>query len=151
MQDEIIEAINELCESLDDKYSINAGGCCYCASLIARGLETLGIKYKLVIFDYETIRVSPLAIRKDILNRNYNSYFHDILFGGSHYAIMLPNRKILNPGSFESYPSVSVCYINHSHIKWMYDNGDWNSFYDTRYNSIVAKRIKQIFKQYEKL
>lgn len=26
MQDEIIEAINELCESLDDKYSINAGG-----------------------------------------------------------------------------------------------------------------------------
>ena len=151
MQDEIINAINKLCDNLDDAYYMNAGGCCYCASLIARELDALGIKYKLVIFDYQTIGASPLAVRKDIKSRNRHSNFWDILFAGSHYAIMLSNGRILNPGYFTSYPSMSICYVNHSHIKWMYDNGDWNRTYETKYNSIIAKRVKQIFKQYEKL
>ena len=33
MRNEIVKAINKLCEELDSAYYINAGGCCYCASL----------------------------------------------------------------------------------------------------------------------
>ena len=38
-------------DRLDSAYYINAGGCCYCASLIARELEARKIKYKLIIYD----------------------------------------------------------------------------------------------------
>lgn len=46
MRNEIVKAINKLCEELDSAYYINAGGCCYCASLIARELEVRKIKSK---------------------------------------------------------------------------------------------------------
>lgn len=152
MRNEIVKAVNKLCEELDSAYYINAGGCCYCASLIARELETRKIKYKLIIYDHSTRDVSPLSIRRDIRSRNKRSDFNDIMFCGSHYAIMLQNGEILNSGDYSSrYPHVAVCYINSKHIRWMYDKGDWNRCYDTKYNSIVAKRIKQVFKKYEEL
>lgn len=152
MRSEVIEAINTLCEELHDRYSLNAGGCCYCASVLARELEALGIKYKLVIYDYDTKGASSLAVRRNIKNRNKLSDYSDIMFCGSHYAIMLSSGELLNASEYHgNYPYMTVGCLNSKHIKWMYDEGDWNMRYDPKYNSIVAKRVKQLFKQYAEL
>ena len=55
-----------LCSCLDKLYSINSGGCCYVAYLIACHLDKLRIKYDLVIYDYK--RKDEACINSEVQN-----------------------------------------------------------------------------------
>lgn len=64
--------LSELFNYLDSKYYINSGGCCYIASVLARELERLNIKYQLVIYNNKDInsRTRKFPIRRAIKNRD---------------------------------------------------------------------------------
>ena len=55
-----------LCSCLDKLYSINSGGCCYVAYLIACHLDKLRVKYDLVIYDYK--RKDGACINSEVQN-----------------------------------------------------------------------------------
>lgn len=52
MYTELIETINAVAATCEEKFNINSGGCCYFAYLVARELDKRKIKYKLAIEDW---------------------------------------------------------------------------------------------------
>lgn len=152
MLNKLAEIVNEIAIKCNNKYDINSGGCCFFASLVAKYLSSLGIKYKLVIYDNQTEDAKKLEVRRDIRSGNKNTIYHDIVFSASHYAIELENGKIINGGDYDDGDRcyMSVAYIPAKRIKWMYDNGEWNHWYKRKkYNPIVGKLVKQAFNRYE--
>lgn len=150
MLNKLAEILNDIAIKCDAEYDVNFGGCCFFASLVAKYLSSLGIKYKLVIYDNQTAEAKKLEVRKDIRSGNKNTIYHDIVFSASHYAIELENGKIINGGGYDDGDRyMSVAYIPAKRIKWMYDNGEWNHRYKRRYNPIVGKLVKQAFNRYE--
>lgn len=53
-QKELIKKINKFCDHFDDAYSLNCGGGCYVAAVIAEMLEFKNIKYKVRYYDCPT-------------------------------------------------------------------------------------------------
>ena len=65
-----------------------------------------------------------------------------------HYYI-----KIHGAGNVNS-SDVSGCFINRfeicsSDIKWIYNTGDWNEYYDKSNNKKIISILNKFFKQYE--
>lgn len=145
--------INQICKELDEKWSLNCGGCCLVSQLIAEGLERLKVKYKLVVYFHDYMSDSPASkVRKDIKARDL-SKFPNGEETGSHYAIYIPRIKVfLNKSIYNrrDHRQMFIGRVNCSDIKWIYDTGDWNDCYDTRHNRLLMKRLKSIFKKYEK-
>lgn len=70
--------LRELCEELDDKYSVNYGGCMYLAYLIAKNFKRLGIRYSVLMwYDWndDPYHVSILAGDEDT-NPLEESFLH---------------------------------------------------------------------------
>lgn len=65
-QKELIKKINKFCDHFDDAYSLNCGGCCYVAAVIAEMLEFKNIKYKVRYYDCPTHYV--IEVNKTPLN-----------------------------------------------------------------------------------
>lgn len=78
----------------------------------------------------------------------YNIPFHvAVTHYPTHYAIKVKdryiNRDIFNfgPGDLRDW--------NSQELYDTYDDGDWNDWYNKRWNLIVRTRIRSIFKKYE--
>lgn len=147
--------INDLCKELDNKWSINTGGCCFVSSIIAKHLEKLKIKYKLVLYFYEGDNGwnPPSWIKQGIKDRNVYR-FPSGENTCSHYAIYIPKiKKFLNkPNRFSKskYERMFINGINCSDLTWIYDTGEWNDIYNRSNNGPITKRLNSIFKKYEK-
>lgn len=146
--------LSELFNYLNSKYYINSGGCCYIASVLARELERLNIKYWLVIYNDKDInsRTRKLPIRRAIKNRDP---YQTIGIGKNvcvYYAITTSELGVLNSNNCDKNPylkSVSLAAINSSDIEWIYKTGDWNRCYNTKFNKIIRDCIHLAFKGYE--
>lgn len=155
MQDynQLRKNLNKLCKDLNRDYSINSGGCCFVAFVIASHLYRLGIPYKFIICD------ESKKCRKDILhelNNQVNNYYleRDSVTGEeccNHYCLRIEGGYI--NGSYyisnNYYHKYSFKNITPDVIEWVYETGDWNDFYLTKYNNKIKKIINKFFKDYE--
>ena len=74
-QKELIKKINKFCDHFDDAYSLNCGGCCYVAAVIAEMLEFKNIKYKVRYYDCPThyvIEVNRTPLNLGGFDGNYD-------------------------------------------------------------------------------
>lgn len=110
--------LNQLCLELDNKYNINCGGCCYIAACIAEQLERFDIPFEIVHYD----------------------------ICGCHYAIKVSDRYI-NRSDYKKKEIYEILDYNSEEMFDIYYNGDWNSTYKRKYNSIVHRKIKNLFNE----
>lgn len=110
--------LNQLCLELDNKYNINCGGCCYIAACIAEQLERFDIPFEIVHYD----------------------------ICGCHYAIKVSDRYI-NRSDYKKKEIYEILDYSSEEMFDIYYNGDWNSTYERKYNSIVHRKIKKLFNE----
>ena len=110
--------LNQLCLELDNKYFVNCGGCCYIAACIAEQLEKFDIPFEIVHYD----------------------------ICGCHYAIKVSDRYI-NRSDYKKKEIYEILDYSSKEMFDVYYNGDWNSTYKRKYNSIVRRKIKNLFNE----
>jgi len=114
----LFKDLNNLCLNLSDEYNINCGGCCYVAACIAAQLEKFNIPFKII---------------------HYQLY-------SCHYAIKVSDRYI-NRDGYRKKEIYEVLECSSREVFERYYSGDWNPTYKTSHNSIVHKKINQIFNE----
>lgn len=139
-------SLDQLCQCLDRLYSINSGGCCYIAYLIACHLDRLNVKYDLVIYDYR--KKDEANVNNDILNM---SLLNSITGNQTceHYCISISGSGVVNKGDVSGLKKHVVKGITSSNLKWIYRNGDWNKMYSRSNNRCVKGIINSFFLNYE--
>lgn len=110
--------LNQLCLELDNKYFVNCGGCCYVAACIAEQLERFDIPFEIVHYD----------------------------ICGCHYAIKVSDRYI-NRSDYKKKEIYEILDYSSEEMFDIYYNGNWNSTYKRKYNSIVHRKIKNLFNE----
>lgn len=139
--------LDKLCLYLNKKYSINCGGCCFLASIIALNLDRLHIKYRLVIFS--RYKKNIYKIEQEIRSKVRNGVsYNSVIKNGtcSHYTIYLEGGGAIN---IDGYNFFSCKYfikdINASNIKWIYKLGSWNPEYNIIYNTEIRNIVNKFF------
>jgi hypothetical protein len=110
--------LNKLCLELDNKYNINCGGCCYVAACIAEQLERFNIPFEIVHYD----------------------------ICGCHYAIKVSDRYI-NRSDYKKKEIYEILDYNSKEMFSIYYTENWNKTYERKYNSIVHRKIKNLFNE----
>lgn len=110
--------LNQLCLELDNKYNINCGGCCYIAACIAEQLERFDIPFEIIHYD----------------------------ICGCHYAIKVSDRYI-NRSDYKKKEIYEILDYSSEEMFDVYYNGDWNKTYKRKYNSIIHRKIKNLFNE----
>lgn len=116
---ELFKSLNELCRDLDDKYNINAGGCCFIAAIIAEQMELHHISYTIVHYD----------------------------ICGCHYAIRV-NDRIINRGNYKKKEIIEEEYISSDDLYHIYYDRIWNDCYNTDNNLQIKNKIISLFNKY---
>lgn len=119
--------LNYLFDFLDKVYDINAGGCCYVASILTKLLEQDNIKYAILIYDCE-----------------YDD-FYDIDCSQYHYAIRIKSH-IINGFNNENY---SEFYnVSSYDLKQHYKECSWNDMYETTRNKYIKNLIIKFYNNF---
>lgn len=141
MISELVYTLKEASKFINNAYEINQGGCCYLAYCIAKNLERLHIKYKVII--YEKLGFIDSRIEQFIKDRNYN-IIHN------HYAIII-GSEVINGWNHSDYV---VCNLSSVDLKWMWlygiDSGGWNDVFNISKCKVIREIINSIFKDYAK-
>ena len=92
MYAELINTINSVAATCEEKFNINSGGCCYFAYLVARELDKRKIKYKLAIEDWtfskKFCKTNRLKARRALKSRQ--SYVDgNSLVNCNHFTLMV--------------------------------------------------------------
>jgi hypothetical protein len=139
-----LNKLEDLMQYLDDGFSINSGGCCLVAAIIAGHLDRLNIKYHVVGFHYR-----KFSNRYVYTNIKYNrNKFPCRSKTCEHYAIKVGD-KIINRSGFDKV-SWEVYNIHSQDLNILYDNGYWNDEFDISDIGCVTKLINDFFRPYEK-
>lgn len=149
----LLRNLNSLCKFLNETYCVNSGGCCFLASLIAKYLDRLHIKYDLVIYDdYARDR---LCIEYEVMACRKNRGLSNSVTGNyscNHYCLQLRGVGVINGDDDcareHRYTIPDVSYKN---IRWVYKNGKWNDCYEVQHNKTIKNIVKEFFKEYEKI
>lgn len=153
MISKLVNILNDLCNTLDQKYDINCGGCCYVASEIAKHLDKRHIKYSLCVLN--DAYLDRDAINQEVQNKCINSLECKSVSGNNtcvHYFINIENEGSINVGDFsDDYLVYAITGINYKNIKWLYRTGDWNPCYDIYNNRKIRRKIKLCFDRYDKI
>ena len=149
----LLKNLNSLCRFLDETYNVNMGGCCYLASLIAKHLDKLNIKYDLIIYDSysrnrENIKCEAISRRRNRgLNNSVTRHY-----SCNHYCIRLRGAGVINGnGDYTEEHRYSIPNISYKNIRWIYKNSRWNKCYKVQYNKTIKNIVKEFFKNYEKV
>ena len=118
----LIKKLNYLASELDRRYSINSGGCCYFAYLIAEWLEAYDIEYRFIIQDDGPIDG----------------------VSGKHYCLqIMPSKLFIN--KLSKYSHIKTTQLTSSQIFSYYRKSNWSEKYDICNNAVVKKAIDNIF------
>lgn len=148
----LIKKLNSLCEFLNEAYSVNQGGCCFLASLIAKHLDKLSIKYDLVIYDHYA-KYKEL-IKREVISCHRNRGVSNSVVGYcacNHYCLRVKGAGVINGDNFqeETEYQYTIPDISYKNVKWIYKNSRWNDCYDMKYNKVIRNIVKEFFKEYE--
>lgn len=143
--------LDKLCEQLDDKYDINCGGCCYICWQIARHLERLGLKYNLVLYNESVKHEDRINYEIKHMSKSNLAWDSVVDLGTCyHYCIQIRGSRRINSGDYsKDLFKYVIKDVTFKHIRWIYKNGSWNEFYNTKNNVAVRKLISEFFKKYE--
>lgn len=148
----LVEDLDNICSNLNSEYSINCGGCCFVAYVIAKHLDRLNIKYSLQIMNDFPKNLEE--INKEVKRKMFNTWEEMSVSGENtccHYYLKIDGGGTVNEGSFSyAYYIYTISDINHRNIGWIYKNSCWNSKYKRRNNKLIKKVISSHFKQYGK-
>lgn len=118
----LIKKLNYLASELDRRYSMNSGGCCYFAYLIAEWLEAYDIEYRFIIQDDGPIDG----------------------VSGKHYCLqIMPSKLFIN--KLSKYSRIKTTQLTSSQIFSYYRKSNWSEKYDICNNAVVKKAIDNIF------
>ena len=148
----LLKNLNSLCKFLDDTYDVNSGGCCFLASLIAKHLDKLNIKYNLVVYDCCT--KNRLCIEQEVISCHKNKGFRNSITGRyscNHYCLQLKGAGVINSDNYKGDHQYLIPNISYKNIKWIYKNSNWNDCYDVQYNKTIKNIVKEFFEKYEKI
>ena len=131
------ENLAKLCHKLDylfeflhNVYSINSGGCCYVASVLAELFEKDDIDYSVIVYDCEYAE------------------FYDIDCSQYHYTLCVEDY-ILNCQDFEEVDYAEYIDVDAEDLLNHYKEcDDWNSLYDTYRNKYIKKLITNFYKDF---
>ena len=112
----LFKQLNSLCKELQNCYNINNGGCCFVAATIAEQFEIYNIPFTVIRYDLE----------------------------GLHYAIRV-NDRIINRDDHFCREIIDEFYISSEGLYTIYQNNNWNPWYNTKYNITVSSKIKSLF------
>lgn len=152
MYAELIDTINSVAATCEEKFNINSGGCCYFAYLVARELDKRKIKYKLAIEDWtfskKFCKTNRLKARKALKSRQ--SYVDgNSLVNCNHFTLMVGGELVNYESSWGS-EVILISYVNSEDIDWIYKTGRWNDFYKRKNNPTVERMVIKAFNEYEK-
>lgn len=147
-------SLNNLCKFLNETYDINSGGCCLLTYLIAVNLEKLGVKYDLIIYNDRAKNLKGIT-REIVKMEEEESIESSVIKGGTctHYTLKIHRAGIINKEDYspDHYFEYRINKINSNNIKWIYEKGFWNSYYDTVNSVSIQNIVKSFFEQfYEK-
>lgn len=128
---------------LDKNYNINWGGCCWLTYCLAYNLDRLGISYSLVIYDGEG---DSEEAYNNIIERN--TCFPTGSETASHYTLQVKGLGILNKSKGD--PFIIVRNVDSEDILWIYEQGDWNDYYNYKLNDEIKNLVDTVFRIYEK-
>lgn len=133
---QLITDLNDLCERLNENYTVNSGGCCYLAACIAENLSKLNIKYKICIYDADEEYPRALTYRYRIKNNLLDTVNHIYLRVDKYYI----NKRLFRK-------TIEVSYINSDQIlNYYYNNiSSWNHLYDKHNNKIIKNMVNECF------
>lgn len=149
---EFFNRLNNLCSFLDISYNVNHGGCCFIAFIISKFLDSYNIKYELYI-EEDNCAKDLNAINFEVKNNKQNYTNNTSITGAftcKHYFLNINGYGLINDDCADLDNCYCIRNINHSNIKWIYDNGYWNDKYDICNNDKIIKFIKLLFEEYEK-
>lgn len=110
----LIKKLNYLASELDRRYSMNSGGCCYFAYLIAEWLEAYDIEYRFIIQDDGPIDG----------------------VSGKHYCLqIMPSKLFIN--KLSKYSHIKTTQLTSSQIFSYYRKSNWSEKYDICNNAVV--------------
>lgn len=135
--------LSRLFTFLDKNYNINWGGCCWLTYCLACNLERLNIPYSLVIYDDGNINAEEAY--NNIVER-----FNAFPTGDEtacHYTLKVKGLGIVNKSKGD--PFIIVDDIDANDILWIYEEGDWNNYYNSRLNYEIKNLIDTTFRIYE--
>lgn len=144
--------LNSLCKFLNETYHVNYGGCCFLASLIARHLDNLHIKYDLVIYD--SYAKDRLRIENEVITCRKNKGLKSSVTGNyscNHYCIQLRGAGVINDDDYSEEHRYTIPDVSFKNIRWIYRNGIWNDRYKVQHNETIKNIVKEFFKEYEKI
>nr|DAM35265.1 MAG TPA: hypothetical protein [Bacteriophage sp.] len=139
---QLISDLNYLLIRLDKKYSINSGGCCLIAFIIARLLKKVNIPFSLKI--YSSWDLNESTISKEISSKIINYEEENSCTGENtcnHYSLLTPFGEI-NP---DDGSSIIIKNVSYNDIQWIYKNGMWNDGFDLDNSKLIIKIIKLFF------
>lgn len=148
---DLLRRINSLCKFLDETYSVNCGGCCFLAYLIAKHLDKLGMEYTLVIYD--NCGKDRIQIEHEVTSCRKNKGCSNSVTGVhscNHYCLQLIGAGVVNGGQEDDYHRYIISDISHKNIRWIYTNSEWNDCYEIRHNKTIKNIVNEFFKEYEK-
>lgn len=149
----LLKNLNSLCKFLDETYYVNSGGCCFLASLIAKHLDRLHIKYDLVIYD-DYVR-DRLCIEHEVITCRKNKGLNNSVTGHhscNHYCIQLRGAGVINGDDDCSREHrYTIPDVSCKNIRWIYKNSEWNDCYEVQHNKTIKNIVKEFFKEYEKI
>lgn len=120
--------LNYLFEFLDRAYKINAGGCCYVASILAKLLEQDNIEYSVVVYGSEY------------------DHFYDIDCSQYHYALRIKDFLVNYYEEDDDYMEYfDVCAKD---LEEHYKECSWNNCYDRERNNYIKRIIKNFYKDF---
>lgn len=134
-REKLSKKLNLLCKYLNDEYSINFGGCCYVAYLMASLLKHDGIKYKVIVFDSENF-----CKRKTFIEDPWDH---------THYCIQVDNY-LINEDNCEGLYKVVYKRVTPKDLKKHYFRSSWNDTYDVTNNSFIEKIIRTSYEKFKK-
>ena len=141
---ELTAKINEYVEE-DDLF---AGGCCYAAYLLAKALQTAGIKYLTTIFQYNEI-LNATNFNDAINGRGVSHVAIEVRYGLKKYIIGdCTNIYTYFKFTGEKFKVMKYTDITPEEILDGYRNNEWNWTYDVHNNSILSRDINRVVAKY---
>ena len=134
--------LNRLFVFLDKNYNINWGGCCWLTYCLAYNFERLNFPFSLVIYDGGG---SVEEARNNIFDRINSFPTGDET--ASHYTLKVSGLGILNKSKGD--PFIVVSDVDSEDIRWIYDEGEWNTCYNSRLNDEIKNLVDTVFRIYE--
>lgn len=127
--------LNSLFVFLDEVYNINAGGCCYVASVLAELLEEDDIDYSVIVYDCDCDNFYDISC---------SCYHYTVrITGAEEYCSIINGYNEDECDTFSEFEGVTaIDLLDH------YKECNWNDYYKVFRNKYIKGLITKFYKDF---